>query len=94
MVALPKDVKVVINDTVAPCLVDKDEGLLTDCVVEKAVEKRPGELAGDDGVVEGGVAVGIDIEDVGDSAVLTIAAKENLCDNGVGIDGCADKGIG
>ena len=94
MVAVPEDVEVIVDDAVAARLVDKNKGQVADGVGEEAVEECPRELAFDDGVVEGGVAVGIDKEIVGDCAVLPFAALQGDVEGCVGVDSDTVERIG
>ena len=94
VVAVPEDVEVIVDDAVAARFVDKDKGQVADGVGEEAVEECPRELAFDDGVVEGGIAVGIDEKEAGDYAVLPLAALQGDVKDCVGVDGDTVERIG
>lgn len=94
MVALPEDEQIVVYDTVAPYLVGKDEGHLVDAVGEKAVEESPRQLAGEYGIVYGGIAIGVHMEYMRDKAVLSQAAYQLLGEERIAIYGGAGKGVG
>ena len=94
VVALPIDEKVVEDEAVAAGLVDEVEGHVVDGVGEKAVEESPGELAFDNGIKYGGVAAGLDVDEIGDGAVLSLAARQGDAEDGVGVDRHAVERIG
>ena len=87
MVTVPEDMEVVVNDAIAACLVDEVEGHVADGVGEEAVEESPWELVFDNGIENGGVAVGFDVDEIGDGAVLPLAALQGDVEDGVGV-GC------
>ena len=79
VVAVPVDEEVVVDGAVAARFVVEVVEVVGHSVGEEGVEGIPGELAFGDGVVDGGVAAGNDVEDEGDEAVLAVAAGEEKC---------------
>ena len=75
----------IIDDAVASRLVDEDKGHIADGIGKKAVKECPRELFFEYGIVDGGVAIGVDEEIVGDRAVLPLAALKGDVEDGVGV---------
>ena len=92
VVTVPEDIEVVVDDAVAAGFVEGEEVVVGDGVGEKGIEEEVGELGIDNGVIDGGIGGGDDVDDVAECAVFTVdtvvaVGADVVAVEGEGVDG-------